>query len=108
MSPRLRPVQQYFKDFCETCEGCTWKAEASALFIHRSTPGTRTVLLDPTTGADLFDASRLEFPFAAGPRVSLTALDCEGWGFELNYFGIDGWSATTDIPNASLPSGRPT
>ena len=62
----------------------------------------------PDDGANLFDATRLEFPFAAGPRVSLTALDCEGWGFEVNFFGIDGWSATTDIPNGSLPSGRPT
>jgi len=73
--------------------------------MHRSTPGTRTVLFDPTTGANLFNASRLEFPFAAGPRVALTALDCEGWGFELNYFGIDGWSATNGIPASLLPNG---
>ena len=104
-SPGSRLASTVFQDLCETCEGCTWKADASVLIIHRSTPGTQTVLLDPTTGADLFDASRLEFPFAAGPRVSLTALDCEGWGFEVNYFGIDGWSATNDIPAASLPSG---
>jgi hypothetical protein len=73
--------------------------------MHRSTPGTQTVLLDPTTGTNLFDASRLEFPYAAGPRISLTALDCEGWGFEVNLFGIDGWSATSDIPSGSLPNG---
>ncbi len=104
--PWFRAGEQRFQDLCETCGGCTWKADASVLLLHRSTPGTRTVLYDPTTGADLYDASRLEFPYAAGPRVSLTALDCEGWGFELNYFGVDGWSATTDIPNVSLPSGK--
>jgi hypothetical protein len=32
-------------------------------------------------------------------------LDCEGWGFEVNYFGVDGWSAVQNIPNISLPSG---
>ncbi|MGO9107610.1 MAG: hypothetical protein ACLP9L_00110 [Thermoguttaceae bacterium] len=103
--PVFASCRQHFNDLCETCRGCTWKAEASALILHRSTPGTQAVLFEPTSGANLFDASRLEFPYAAGPRVSLTALDCEGWGFELNYFGIDGWSATKDIPNGSLPSG---
>jgi hypothetical protein len=102
--PAFAACRQCFKDFCETCEGYTWKADASALILHRSTPGTRTVLLD-STGGDLFDASKLEFPYAAGPRLSLTALDCEGWGFELNYFGVDGWSADTGIPNASLSGG---
>jgi len=73
--------------------------------MYRSTPGTRSVLLNPANNADLFDTSRLEFPYAAGPRVSLTALDCEGWGFEVNYFGIDGWSATSNLPASSLPNG---
>ena len=96
--PVLEECRQFFKDFCETCAGCSWKADASALFLHRSTPGSRTVLLDPTTGADLYDANRQEFPYAAGPRVSLTVLDCEGWGLELNYFGVDGWSTTSNVP----------
>ena len=43
--------------------------------------------------------------FAGGPRVSLTALDCEGWGFEVNFFEIDGWSSTTDLTTAMLPNG---
>ncbi len=94
-----------FQDLREICEGCTWKADASVLYLHRSTPGSRTLLTDPS-GAGLFDATQLEFPYEAGPRISLTALDCEGWGFEANYFGIDGWSTTTDIPHGSLPSGR--
>ena len=96
---------QYFNDCSDICAGCTWKAEASVLVMHRATPGTKTVLTD-ATGADLFDASRLEFPFAAGPRISLTGLDCEGWGFELNCFGIDGWSASGNVSTASLPGAE--
>ena len=38
-------------------------------------------------------------------EFSLTVLDCEGWGFESNFFFIDGWLATSDIPNGSLPGG---
>ena len=103
--PSFRACEQCFDDWREICEGYCWKADASVLILHRQTPGTRTVLTDPASGADLFDASSLEFPFAAGPRVSLTALDREGWGFEVNYFGIDGWSADDNVPNGSLPSG---
>ena len=103
--PLIRACRPYVQDFCEICQGCTVKADASVLYMHRSSPGSRTLLLDPTTGGDLYDANRLDFLYAAGPRISLTALDCEGWGLEVNYFGIDGWSATNDIPNTALPSG---
>src|SRR5271165_6087775 len=71
--PLFRIGEQCFQDFCKTCNACTWKANASALILHRSTPGTQTVLLDPASGGNRFDASDLEFPFAAGPRISLTA-----------------------------------
>ena len=103
--PMFASCRQCFKELCETCQGCTWKADVSALILHRSSPGSQAVLFDPSSGGDLFDATHLKFPYAAGPRVSLIVLDCEGWGVEWNYFGVDGWSATTDIPNASLPSG---
>ncbi len=95
------------KDFCDACRDCTWKADVSFFNVHRSAPGTQSVLFNPADGASLFDASRLLFGFASGPRVSVTALDCEGWGLEVNYFGIDGWSATHNIPAASLPGGGP-
>ena len=89
-------------ELADIFRGYTWRADASALILHRASPGTRIVLSQPTTGADLFDASRLGFPFAAGPRASLIGLDCQGWGFEVNYFGIDGWSTTRDLPNLGL------
>jgi hypothetical protein len=93
------------QDFWDICQGSTWKADVSVLILERTSPGTRTVLFDPTTGAGIFDASRLNFPVAAGPRVSVTALDCEGWGLEVNYFGIDGWSSVRDFPTTGLPAG---
>src|SRR5208337_3567084 len=41
--PLFRIGRQCFQDLCETCDGCTWKADASVLVMHRSTPGTRAV-----------------------------------------------------------------
>lgn len=99
--PFLGACTSYTNELREICNGCAWKAEASALILTRSSPGTRTVLTDSTSGADLVDAGQLQFPFAAGPRVSLTALDCQGWGIEVNYFGIDGWSASANAPSGT-------
>ncbi len=95
--PVFSSCARCFNDLCAICEGAQMKVEASILIVHRSPPENRTVLLDPT-GANLFSMNQLGFPFEAGPRISLTALDCEGWGFEVNYFGIDGWSASADVP----------
>jgi hypothetical protein len=68
------------------------------MIMERSKPVARSVLVD-ANGANLFETSQLNFNDAVGPRISITALDCEGWGFEVNYFGIDGWSATGEFPN---------
>jgi hypothetical protein len=103
--PFFQECRGYCNDFCDICRGCTFKADADVLIMQRSTPGSRTVLTDATTNADLFGGSNLFFPVAAGPRVSLMALDCEGWGFEVNYFGIDGWSAVNDVSATALPNG---
>jgi hypothetical protein len=101
----FKSCDPYFKDLCETCSGCRVKVEAGVLILHRPTPGTQTVLLDPASGASLFDESRQELNFTAGPRIAVTVLDCEGWGFEVNYFGIDNWSASGNVANSSMPNG---
>jgi hypothetical protein len=97
----------YFRDLCERCAGCTLKADADVLLMHRATPGTSPLLLDPNTSEVLFDASQLEFPYSGGQRLSLTALDCEGWGLEVNYFGIDSWSVQRNDPGIGsvIPGG---
>ena len=103
--PLFQACEAYLRDFHEVCAGCTRKAEASVLYMHRATPGTAPVLLDTTSTNVVFGASNMEFPYAAGPRVSFTVLDCEGWGLEGNYFGIDGWSTSTDFLTGALPNG---
>ena len=103
--PLFGTYTPYIEDLCHTCDGFCWKVDTSLLYIHRSSPGTRPVLSDTTTGGRLFGANNLDFDFEPGPRVSLTGLDCDGWGFELNYFGIDAWSSSTDLPTGKLPGG---
>jgi len=91
----------YVRDCCETWAGCTLKADAEVLLLHREAPGSAPLLLDPNSGATLYDAGRLQFPYSGGQRISLTALDCEGWGVEVNYFGIDSWSFEQNLPDLS-------
>ena len=62
------------------------------------------LLSDPLSGSSLLDSSGLGFHHEAGPRLSLIYQGC-AWGFELNYFCIDGWKADADFPNSAFPSG---
>ncbi len=103
-TPAFAACAQECNELSQIYAGSTWKIDADALILHRSTPGTRTLLFDTATGVERFDASEFHFPFAAGPRISLTALDCEGWGFEGNFFMVDGWSSTRNVPSTSLPN----
>jgi hypothetical protein len=55
-------------------------------------------LLNAGTGGELLNAKNINFPWAAGPRVSIVGEDigccCD---VEASYFGIDGWSAVKSI-----------
>ena len=95
---------QCFKDLCDTCEGCTWKADASALIMHRSTPGTRTVLLDPDNRRRPVRRFPAGIPFAAGPRISLTGLGLRGLGIRGELFRHRWLVGHEDVPNASCPA----
>jgi hypothetical protein len=103
--PLIRGCVDCIKDYCDTCREATWRVDPDVLILHRSTPGTRTVFTDPASGADLFDASALKFGFVAGPQLSISILDCDGWGFESKSFFISDWSVTKDVPNSALPLG---
>jgi hypothetical protein len=74
--------------------GWTWTASAEAMIMSRSGGKTSTLLLNHTTGGEIFNAKNFDFPWAVGPRVSIVGEDILfGCDLEASYFGIDGWSA---------------
>lgn len=94
-----------FADLCDRCAGCTWRVDASAIYLHRGAPTSLPLLTDPTTGASLLSGNTMEFFPKVGPRIQFVVTDCAGLGLELNYFAVDGWSVTRAFNNAQFPSG---
>lgn len=94
-----------FSDLCDRCAGCTWRVDATAVYLHRAAPTSVPLLTDPTTGNSLLTGNTMEFFPKVGPRIDFVVTDCEGLGLELNYFAVDGWSVTRRFNNAQLPSG---
>ncbi|MGD0383276.1 MAG: BBP7 family outer membrane beta-barrel protein [Thermoguttaceae bacterium] len=78
--------------------GWIWTASADAMIMSRSGGKTSSLLLNAGTGGELLNEKNINFPWAAGPRVSIVREDilC-GCDLEASYFGIDGWSAEKDI-----------
>jgi hypothetical protein len=78
--------------------GCCWTASADAMIMSRSGGKSSILLVNPTTGEELFNSNGFNFPWAAGPRVGIVAEDifccCD---VEASYFGIDEWSALKSI-----------
>ena len=93
--------------FAEGLRACEprWTATSDAIFLTRSAAGGQQLVTDPLSGDTLLNASDLTFSPAAGPRLSLIRHGASGWDIELNYFSIQGWGATADVPNASFPMG---
>jgi hypothetical protein len=78
--------------------GCCWTASADAMIMSRSGGKTSSLLLNAGTGGELLNAKNINFPWAAGPRVSIVGEDiCCCCDVEASYFGIDGWSAVKSI-----------
>jgi hypothetical protein len=94
-----------FQDFRERCERCNYRIDASALALLRSNPSDFPILANATDGSTLVGGSALEFAYHVGPRLSFVITDCAGWGFEANFFALDGWSSAHDFSNAVLPGG---
>jgi hypothetical protein len=92
-------------DLCERCAGCTWRVDATAIYLHRAAPTPLPLLVDPTSGASLLEGGNFEFYPKAGPRIQFVVTDCEGLGLELNYFAVDGWSVARSFGNSQFPSG---
>lgn len=64
----------------------------------------QSLLTDPFSGDVILNSSNLTFSPEAGPRLSFVRQGPAGWGFEVTYFGIDGWDASAEVPNSELPS----
>ena len=105
VDPQLGRFAPVFCDLSQRCAACTWRFDASAIYLHRANPSNVPLLYDPLNGASLLNASDIEYPYRAGPRLAFVVTDCAGLGLELNYFGVDGWSASRDFANADFPSG---
>ncbi len=94
-----------FSDLCDRCAGCTWRVDATAIYLHREAPSAIPLLTDPTSGASLLEGGNFEFYPKAGPRIQFVVTDCAGLGLELNYFAVDGWSVSRSFGNGQFPSG---
>jgi hypothetical protein len=103
--PVLGRFAPLFRDLRERCDSCTWRFDASAIYLHRAEPSSINLLSDPTSGAVLLNANQMEFPYRVGPRFDFVVTDCAGLGLELNYFSVDGWSVSRDFATADFPSG---
>jgi hypothetical protein len=67
-----------------------WTVQADAIFLSRIGAPDVTLIQDFATAAELLNARDFEFPFAAGPKLSLQRRLENDWAVELAYFGIDG------------------
>ncbi len=76
------------------CVGPHWGVEASGLIIHREDTNLDALIADvgdPTSVEDQFD-------YAPGARVFATAYNCQGWGMQVGYEGMNDWDAAVVFP----------
>lgn len=84
-----------YGDFSEyQCCAPTWTITADALFLQRSSAANEAILFDNGSEAEVLSTSDLGLGTQAGPRLILLRSLGSGWTLDLEYFGIDGWSAT--------------
>lgn len=93
---------------CEPCNSpCEplWTATADALIMHRSTSGSQPLLNMVLLPIALENASDMEYPYTAGPRVNLIRRGLWGYELEGGFFGLFGGKATANFPDGSFPLG---
>ena len=103
--PLLGRFAPLFCDLSQRCAACAWRFDASAIYLHRANPSNLALLSDPLTGESFANAADMEYPYRVGPRLAFVVTDCAGLGLELNYFSVDGWSASQDYTSADFPNG---
>jgi hypothetical protein len=80
--------------------GCYVQFEA--LFLHLSTTGFassgKPLVINTGTGQSLLSSNQInDTSFQLGPRITLGRTWCDGDGWEVSYFGIDGWSSIAKV-----------
>ncbi len=103
--PMLGRCAPFFCDLSQRCAACTWRFDASALYLHRAEPSEIALITDPVFGGNFLNGNDLEMPFRVGERFQFVVTDCAGLGLEVNYFGIDSWAASRDFANSDFPNG---
>jgi hypothetical protein len=83
-------------DDCFTPVWSHWTVNFDALFWRRSTPNGLVLGMRPDGLRP--NANQLTFDHESGPRLAIIRRGISGWDVELNYFGIEGWHATLDMP----------
>jgi hypothetical protein len=78
------------------CVGPHWGVEASAMIMHREDTNLNEIITavgDPTSVED-------QFEYAPGARVFATAYNCQGWGMQVGYEGMNDWDASVVFPDS--------
>lgn len=94
-------------DECEPCyprrlgwdgpQDITFSAAAEAIFLDRSGAASHTVFTDLVNSSEAFNIRDLGWNYEFGPRITLGANRCDGWGVEASWFLIDGWDSAASV-----------
>lgn len=97
-------MNEFAESLFGQCHEICWTATADGIILHRTPAGHQELLGDPVSGAVIWSASDLDYDYSGGPRVSIRGIDCEGYGLEIVYYGIQGWANEANVPNSALPN----
>jgi hypothetical protein len=91
-----------FDRFMNRCEcGPHWCFSGDGVVLQRSSARSQP-LFQTLRGAELLDSRHFEFPAEVGFQLSATRCGPCGWQWQLGYFQIDNWQASTTLPGDSL------
>ena len=84
---------------CESPCGPLWHFTAEAIALERTTTRSRTLFTSAESSA--LDAHDLNFPVGLGYQLSAVRKDLCGSDWEIRYFQVDGFSAETNLTDAT-------
>lgn len=82
-----------------------WTATADVLFLQRSAGGAQNILFRPAMAqADVvaLNVADLGFDWEFGPRATLNYWMADNWSLEIDFFEIEGWSASQVVDGNPL------